>query len=131
MITNKEIKSTLVSLVEIALLLDKYREIKMSPAEYKVINKAHEIIGTIGDDQWISVEDELPECWSQHGRYLSSGYILCYTVDNEYTIGQYVDCPPREGGTNRYFEWSLECLERSTTDDYVTHWMPLPEIPKV
>lgn len=63
--------------------------------------------GYVKQGEWISVEDRLPE---RPGKY------LVYTVKGATKLGDYcsylVDDKPQ-------FDW------------YVTHWMPLPEPPKM
>jgi len=68
---------------------------------------------------WISVKDELPE---------KGVWVLVY-LDESVTSGKYL------GG--RWSEWELTWLGihgcgccGDDSEDIVTHWMPLPKLPK-
>jgi hypothetical protein len=73
---------------------------------------------------WKKVEDELPECWSQHGSNLSSGDVLvmdasgdCYVTD--YWIeGEYTE----NGWVKKNEGWGEKDVE-------ITHWCKI-EYPK-
>ncbi|EXM37651.1 hypothetical protein RASY3_14665 [Ruminococcus albus SY3] len=60
------------------------------------------------DDDWISVEDRLPNPYEE---------VLCYLWDGCYIIGYYIG-----------FRWILD-IERIDSRD-ITHWQPLPKPPK-
>ena len=64
--------------------------------------------------EWISVKDRLPE---KEGRY------LCWFGKNKYLIGAEIETYVRdwEGFGN---------VESYTVFENITHWMPLPEMPK-
>ena len=74
---------------------------------------------------WISVKDKLPDCWSQHRDDYGSGYLLGYTKFGECEITQLWNIKMGDG-TYKY-EWEGSDGE----EDYITHWMRLPEPPKV
>lgn len=72
--------------------------------------------------RWISVDDRLPE---------SRQMVLCYTPCDGYIfVGYY-----QEVEQNPYFKsyWNIITAMRSTkkVTKKVTHWMPLPEPPKM
>lgn len=75
--------------------------------------------------EWISVKDNLPECWSQHGKSFATGCLLTFNKYGEYEINQYW-----EHGEHTSKGWikSGESWDESNGD--VTHWMSLPEPPK-
>lgn len=57
--------------------------------------------------EWISVKDRLPDV---------SGYYLCtYIIDNHRFY---------------YDRWFDKNYNKFSTMDNITHWMPLPELPK-
>lgn len=60
--------------------------------------------------QWISVDERLPE---------DDGHYLCYTTDGYYNFCVYYG----DG------EWMI--LDQEDLAQNVTHWMPLPEPPKM
>ena len=66
---------------------------------------------------WISVEDKMPDCYSQHNKDYGSGYVLGYTRFGEIEITQLWNNE----------KWETDAFERL---DYITHWMPLPPLPK-
>ena len=73
-------------------------------------------------NQWISVKDRLPE---------SQRMVLCYTpYDGFMFVGYYQEVEP-----NSYWKsyWNIITAMRSTKKitKKVTHWMPLPEAPKI
>jgi hypothetical protein len=61
---------------------------------------------------WISVKEQLPECWSQHRNDYGSGYVLGYTKYGEWEITQLWNNKDWEG-------------DDDNEGDYITHWMPL------
>ena len=63
-------------------------------------------------DGWISVKEQLPECWSQHRNDYASGYVLGYTKYGEWEITQLWNNKDWEG-------------DDDNEGDYITHWMPL------
>ena len=63
-------------------------------------------------DGWISVKEQLPECWSQHRNDYGSGYVLGYTKYGEWEITQLWNNKDWEG-------------DDDNEGDYITHWMPL------
>lgn len=73
-------------------------------------------------NKWISVNDNLPECWSQHGDIVSSGWVLTYAKScGEYEINEYIT-------TMHVFNSGRWISDDS---DYpVTHWKELtrPEL---
>lgn len=72
----------------------------------------------VDSDGWISVEDRLPECWSQHKSDYGSGYVIGYTKYGEYVITQLWNNNRWEGDDN-------------SEGNFITHWMPLPKAPKL
>lgn len=70
---------------------------------------------------WISVKDKLPEEHVDEHQYEFEHY-LCATVWNDVRMFGF---GTRIGDDKQHF-WS----GNSIWDDWVTHWMPLPELPK-
>ena len=70
---------------------------------------------------WISVKDELPEEHADEHQYEFEQF-LCSTVWDDVRM---VGFGTRIGDDKPHF-WS----GNSIWDDWVTHWMPLPEPPK-
>lgn len=68
---------------------------------------------------WISVEDDLPDCWSQHGKSFASGYVLTYDETGEYEIGQYW-----KHGEHTSRGW-IQKSEGWENEFKVTHWARL------
>ena len=66
--------------------------------------------GTLSNPQWISVEDRLPEDYNKYLLFLDNGRIA---------IGWY------HGDAMQFVEDGIVMIET------VTHWMPLPEAPKM
>ena len=62
--------------------------------------------------EWISVDDRLPEPWKQ---------VLIYSLHDFCESAVYIGVPGKWWVT-----WNHEMLDA----DSVTHWMPLPELPK-
>ena len=62
--------------------------------------------------EWISVDDRLPEPWKQ---------VLIYSLHDFCESAVYIGVPGKWRVT-----WNHEMLDA----DSVTHWMPLPEPPK-
>ena len=62
--------------------------------------------------EWISVKDRLPEPWKQ---------VLIYSRNDFCESAVYIGVPGKWRVT-----WNHEMLEA----DSVTHWMPLPHLPK-
>ena len=74
-------------------------------------------------NEWISVEDDLPETQREDGGYFSSKKCLVVCA-GEIEIATF-----QHGGDNMgWRNWCSEIYEEIS--DYVTHWMPLPEPPK-
>ena len=80
----------------------------------KVKSKNETANGTkpVLSDGWISVKEQLPECWSQHRNDYGSGYVLGYTKYGEWEITQLWNNKDWEG-------------DDDNEGDYITHWMPL------
>lgn len=70
---------------------------------------------------WISVKDRLPEEHVDEHQYEFEHY-LCATVWNDVRMFGF---GTRIGDDKQHF-WS----GNSIWDDWVTHWMPMPEAPK-
>lgn len=68
--------------------------------------------------EWVSTNERLPECWSQHGTNFASGQVLVCTIYGEIEISQLWDSKHWEDGEGGWEDLS-----------YVTHWMPLPPFP--
>ena len=88
-------------------------------ALYCKVADAVEEMPTIGG--WINVKDRLPEEHADEHPYEFEQY-LCATVWNDVRM---VGFGTRIGDDKQHF-WS----GNSIWDDWVTHWMPLPEPPK-
>lgn len=72
--------------------------------------------------EWININTELPECWSQHGKDFASGYVLGFTNYKECVITQLY----KISNENEYsYKWC-----NIDDDEYITHWMHLPKFPK-
>ena len=85
--------------------------------KYTEVNEENKKLQSeLKDKEWISVEDRLPNCWSQHNKDYASGYLLGYTKYKEVEVVQLWN----------NIEWESESNEL----DYITHWMPLPNQPK-
>ena len=78
------------------------------------LNMYHQ--GTLSNPQWISVEDRLPE---------ESGYYLIYQKSDLW-FGKVIQTA-RWNKTKRIFRGA----QAGCFMEYVTHWMPLPEPPKM
>lgn len=96
---------------------------------------------------WISVKDRLPEIKEhveQHGRWAwvekKSDPVLVYTSDEEMDVHIYVAWletfrgsvfPGVPSNEEHAPEWvTFESDEYDHGEEYITHWMPLPEVPK-
>lgn len=69
--------------------------------------------------KWIKCSDRLPQCTSQHGKNYASGYVLAMTRYREHEIVQLWN--------NK--QWESQNGESGYEISYITHWMPLPELP--
>lgn len=69
-------------------------------------------------ENWISVEEKLPQCWSKHGNNYASGYVLGFTKYGGYEITQLWN----------HKDWEGDDLKEG---DYITHWIPLPSKPTI
>jgi len=67
--------------------------------------------------EWISVKDDLPECWLQHGDIFASGYLLTWDSGNEFEVDQY-----SKKGKHTNNGWIKES-EGWDSGNEVTHWM--------
>lgn len=67
---------------------------------------------------WISVKDRLPEKYKEQS---CSDYVL-FVYDNEIHMGSY---------DYNAEEWISENGHFRIRQDYVTHWLPLPELPEL
>lgn len=74
--------------------------------------------------EWIDVEKELPNCWSQHKHDYGSGYLLGYTKYNEVEITQLWNVKQEDGTYKKYWEG-----DDYDEGDYIIYWMPLPKPP--
>ena len=72
----------------------------------------HLIANGVTVQEWISVDDKLPEPWKQ---------VLIYSLHDFCESAVYIGVPGKWRVT-----WNHEMLDA----DSVTHWMPLPETPK-
>ena len=84
-------------------------------AKLKTLPKAQEAQG------WVSVKDRLPE-GRTNPHTLDFEPVLCATVFGDIRVYKYGQ---RLGQTEAHFYHGYSWM-----DDYVTHWMPLPEPPK-
>lgn len=71
--------------------------------------------------EWISVEDRLPEEKINPKTY-DFEYVLCATKFRDVMPFQYGTAT---GDTKAHFWYGVRIV-----DEFVTHWMPLPEPPK-
>ena len=72
----------------------------------------HLIANGVTVQEWISVDDRLPEPWKQ---------VLIYSRHDFCEVALYIGIPGKWRVT-----WNHDMLDA----DSVTHWMPLPEPPK-
>lgn len=91
---------------------------------YKTISAESKIIPE-NKDGWISISDEMPDCWSQHNKNYGSGYILGYTKYDDVIVTQLWQIKHVDGTVT--FEW--EC-DDDNDSNIITHWMKLPARPK-
>jgi hypothetical protein len=73
---------------------------------------------------WISVNDKLPICWSQHGDSFASGYLLTCDKYGEYEINQYW-----KHGKHTGKGWIQNNEGWEEMDGEITHWCKI-ESPK-
>ena len=124
---------------------------KGDPAEEVGLDALAMAISALEKTKWISVEDRLPEsgvhvliCCEMHryggeiaGKYVCDGY---YAEANKIIAGGFpdeCDCEYSEEDDEYYLcEGWYEVIKNwddyssVTVEDFVTHWMPLPEPPK-
>ena len=124
---------------------------KGDPAEEVGLDALAMAISALEKTKWISVEDRLPEsgvhvliCCEMHryggeiaGKYVCDGY---YAEANKIIAGGFPDecnCEYSEEDDEYYLcEGWYEVIKNwddyssVTVEDFVTHWMPLPEPPK-
>ena len=72
----------------------------------------HIIRNGVTVQEWISVDDRLPEPWKQ---------VLIYSRHDFCESAFYIGVPGK---------WRVAWNHEMLDDDSVTHWMPLPEPPK-
>lgn len=76
--------------------------------------------------EWISVKNKLPECefeLCENGDYVSNVVLVCNINSYEFNTGF--------GHINDNGAWSVYDGEHDFMNvSNVTHWMPLPELPK-
>lgn len=118
-------------LIDADALIEKINQIKMRNSididdftcgKVSALNCAIDIIrDSQAVDGWISVKDELPEEHADEHQYEFEQF-LCSTVWDDVRM---VGFGTRIGDDKPHF-WS----GNSIWDDWVTHWMPLPEPPK-
>ena len=65
---------------------------------------------------WISVEDRLPEPENE---------VIVLAKDKYIDIDQLTD-----DGEGNYYWWKTDRVVIWCEDDKITHWMPIPELPK-
>ncbi len=82
--------------------------------------------------EWISVKDRLPE---KDGEYLCIDYFklfkeqfhrVCYFANDLYEVDELVFAD--EKGKSGFYKDDRECGYYTLSS--ITHWMPLPELPK-
>ena len=74
--------------------------------------------------EWISVEDRLPE-----GKVLMCFYESCFgSYSKEIEAGYYDNPEDYEDGVGG--GWRFWLSDKPVVGKGVTHWMPLPELPK-
>ena len=104
-----DVREKLVELVNDVLMYLPWGEIEKDTAE-RIVDRIMDHDVTV--QEWISVDDELPEAWKQ---------VLIYSRHDFCESAVYIGVPGKWRVT-----WNHEMLEA----DSVTHWMPLPEMPK-
>lgn len=70
--------------------------------------------------EWISIEDIFPEIGHQAAPYNWSKAVLCLDVDKVIHIAHLTDTGFWRSFTGKY------CIPH----ELITHWMPLPDLPK-
>jgi hypothetical protein len=73
------------------------------------------------EEQWIPVEERLPEAWSQHGTIYLSDKVLVYDGEDIYTTRYFKEYSRIDNGLIR---------EGWQEFDDITHWKPLSAPPK-
>ena len=77
--------------------------------------------------KWISVKDRMPEYNTEVLLYYSTDIVQGFLDKNDYWYGSR---DVRDCMNDGWVEDSKFC-RRGGPFDYVTHWMPLPEPPKI
>lgn len=72
--------------------------------------------------QWISVEDELPKINPNGGEWEFIDDVIVELKDGDIAVGRY----ERNNSTDEHYL----VLYGVDKDLFVTHWMPLPQVPK-
>ena len=78
--------------------------------------------------KWISVKDSLPEFTKDEEGWYCSDWILVWTGTNRF-LALYEKYPNKDAEFIRIAPKNLE-LPFAIELKNVTHWMPLPELPK-
>lgn len=86
------------------------------------VSEATDLLRELEDD-WISVDERLPDCNIQHGNIFASENVLVVQTNGEMSIEQYF-----QQGKHGIEGWS-KIAEQWTGED-VTHWKSLPQPPK-
>ena len=94
---------------------------KLTRNEVKRFEAIFHKLAEVSNGGWISVKDRLPE-GRTNPHTLDFEPVLCATVFGDIRVYKYGQ---RLGQTEAHFYHGYSWM-----DDYVTHWMPLPEPPK-
>ena len=115
--------SDLIRREDVLPFLDEHCSMELYPSEWDEVREAIRIIPAANaDPEWISVEDRLPE---------TKDPVLCYYLGKDgkhhYSVGYH----ERYGSYAEawYVEIEYNCAGYGC--ERVTHWMPLPEPPKM
>ncbi len=89
-------------------------------------------------NEWISVEDRLPECsltrdiFNRPGAYISDRVLVCVKSTECDGVHYYVAVDARMGRKLEDVDWMMSCGYGGSAvySQEITHWMPLPAPPK-
>lgn len=88
-------------------------------------------------NEWISVEDRLPEChlvtdlFNKPSHYISDVVLVCVKSTECDGVHYSVSTDFRKGKTSEEVEWYMSCGYGGSAvhKQEITHWMPLPPPP--
>lgn len=89
---------------------------------YFSVSEATDLLREL-EEEWISVDERLPDCNIQHGNIFASENVLVVQTNGEMSIEQYF-----QQGKHGIEGWSK--IAEQWTGEKVTHWRNLPQPPK-